>query len=65
MAWSARLLRIVHDRNGSTHGAGVTLLPFQAPCWLIGLRLFGGVADNHSLREDRAALSMDLFAGTR
>ena len=44
---------------------GVTILPYQSPCWIMGMRLLGGYVTNASIEDDTGALSIDLWGGTR
>lgn len=44
---------------------GMTVLPFQTPCWVFGVRGMGGYVDNESMTSDGVAYSIDAFAGTR
>ena len=44
---------------------GMTVLPFQTPCWVVGVRGMGGYVDNMSMTSDGVAYSIDAFAGTR
>lgn len=44
---------------------GLTILPWQTPCSVVGLRTLGGYADNMSMTSDNGGYSIDLFFGTR
>jgi hypothetical protein len=44
---------------------GVTILPFQTPCTIVGVRVMGGYADNLSMTDDSGIYSIDGFFGTR
>src|SRR5690606_10957318 len=46
-------------------GGGVTLLPIQAPCWILGVRAIGLYADNQTMTDDAPGASFDIYYGTR
>ena len=45
--------------------AGGTILPFQCPCIVTGVRALGVWTENLSMIDDAEALSLDAFVGTR
>lgn len=44
---------------------GVTVLPFQSPNFIVGLRVMGGHHDNLSIAAASPAVDMDLYFATR
>lgn len=44
---------------------GATVLPFQSPCWLIGLRGMADYVSNNSVTSDAVGTTLDLYTGTR
>lgn len=44
---------------------GMTVLPYQSPCSVVGIRGMGGYADNMSVSSDTGVYSIDAFFGTR
>ena len=47
------------------NGGGVTFLPLQTPCLLVGVRGLGYAVTNNNTIQDRGAFSWDFFLGTR
>lgn len=46
-------------------GGGVTLLPYQSPCFIIGTRILANTISNNAMTADQAGFSLDLYGGTR
>lgn len=44
---------------------GLTLLPIQTPCWIVGTRLLGTRIENLSMLGDSNGLSIDSYVGSR
>ena len=53
------------SEHQSLWAAGATLLPFQSPCVIGGVRLAGVYNGNNSMMDDIIGASTDLWLGTR
>lgn len=45
--------------------SGVTILPYQSPCLIIGTRALGSFISNNAMVADTGSFSLDLYGGTR